>query len=310
MSRSFGDRSLTTRPPIETVPSEISSSPGDHAQGRRLAAARRADEHEELAVADVERETVHGRDAVLVDLVDVSKTTSATGCSFHRHISLQTWKGGRRRAGPPRRFPRAPRRRRAARARARRAPRAAAGPARGRRGLARQRSRSPASRGGTRSRRRRRRVADPAAGERVARAAQRDQAAVLGEKRRVPGVRPVPRHRAPGVLAPVALEAELVAGEDHRHARRRHLQPDADELPLARAGDRAEARRVVAVEERPGVEDGRPRHAGAERRASSRRPPGPPSRGRPTGTPQKPRRSSAGSSSPRSHVHTGRRKPA
>ena len=44
--------------------------PGDHAQRGRLAAARRADEHEELAVRDVERQVEDGLHAVVVDLVD------------------------------------------------------------------------------------------------------------------------------------------------------------------------------------------------------------------------------------------------
>ena len=42
--------------------------PGDHAQQRRLAAARRADQHHELPVADVEADRVHRLDAVRVDL--------------------------------------------------------------------------------------------------------------------------------------------------------------------------------------------------------------------------------------------------
>ena len=44
---------------------------GDHPQRRRLAAAGRADEHEELAVLDVERQVGHGVEAVVVDLVDL-----------------------------------------------------------------------------------------------------------------------------------------------------------------------------------------------------------------------------------------------
>ena len=44
--------------------------PRDHPQRRRLAAARRADEHEELAVLDVQREVLHGVHVALVDLVD------------------------------------------------------------------------------------------------------------------------------------------------------------------------------------------------------------------------------------------------
>ena len=80
----------------------------------------------------------------------------------------------------------------------------------------------------------------------------------------VPGLGPAPRHRAARVLAPLALEPELVSGEDHRHAGRRHLQPDPDELALARARDRPEARRVVAVEQGPRVHHRWPRHPGAE----------------------------------------------
>ena len=63
------------------------------------------------------------------------------------------------------------------------------------------------------------RVADPAARERFARAPQRDQPPVLVEERRVPALGALPRHRAARVLAPRAFEPELVAGEDHRHAR-------------------------------------------------------------------------------------------
>ena len=43
---------------------------GDHAQGGRLPAAGRSDEHEELAVGDVEAEVVDRLEAVVVDLVD------------------------------------------------------------------------------------------------------------------------------------------------------------------------------------------------------------------------------------------------
>ena len=50
-SRAPGATLLTTRSPIRIRPSVTSSRPGEHAQRRRLAAARRADEHEELAVA-------------------------------------------------------------------------------------------------------------------------------------------------------------------------------------------------------------------------------------------------------------------
>jgi hypothetical protein len=69
MSRSIGGSSFTTLPSIEMSPDEIASRPGDHAQGRGLAAARRADEHHELLVADLQVDVFDGVDAV-VELVD------------------------------------------------------------------------------------------------------------------------------------------------------------------------------------------------------------------------------------------------
>src|SRR5207245_2446085 len=84
------------------------------------------------------------------------------------------------------------------------------------------------------------RVADAAACERGMGTPKRDQAAVLLEQLRVPRVLPIPGHCPPRVLTPHSLQAELVTREDHRDSRRRHLQPDADELALARARDRPE----------------------------------------------------------------------
>ena len=52
---------------------------GDHAQRGRLPTAGRADEHQELAVGDIERELVHGVEAVLVHLVDLSELDAAHG---------------------------------------------------------------------------------------------------------------------------------------------------------------------------------------------------------------------------------------
>ena len=52
MSRSFAGTWLTTRPSIATVPDGDRLEPGDHAQHRRLAAARRPEQHHELAVGD------------------------------------------------------------------------------------------------------------------------------------------------------------------------------------------------------------------------------------------------------------------
>ena len=56
MSRSFGETSLTTRIADQDLAVTDLLEPGDHPQRRRLAAAGRADEHHELAVADLELE--------------------------------------------------------------------------------------------------------------------------------------------------------------------------------------------------------------------------------------------------------------
>ena len=53
MSRSDGSSSLTTRPPIAISPPVISSSPATMRSSVRLAAARGADDDDELAVGDL-----------------------------------------------------------------------------------------------------------------------------------------------------------------------------------------------------------------------------------------------------------------
>ena len=77
------------------------------------------------------------------------------------------------------------------------------------------------------------REANPAAGERGARASQGDQPPILVEEPGVPVVLTRPRHGPARVLAPVTLEPELVAREDHRDAGHRHLKTDSDELTSA-----------------------------------------------------------------------------
>src|SRR5437867_12208539 len=54
ISRSFGASSFTTRPPMEMVPRDDILQARDHSQRGRLAAAGRADQHHQLAVADLQ----------------------------------------------------------------------------------------------------------------------------------------------------------------------------------------------------------------------------------------------------------------
>src|SRR3954468_12318836 len=104
--------------------------------------------------------------------------------------------------------------------------------------------------------------AEPAARERRQRPAQLRERAHLAEERLVP--RTAPWHRAAPILAPGTFEAQLVPREQHRHPGQCHLQPDADEVALGGAGDRAEARGVVAVEQVPRVQHRLPRDPGPE----------------------------------------------
>ncbi len=59
---------------------------GDHPQERRLPAARRAHEHDELAVGDVQGEAVDGLDAVREDLRDLVDVDSAHAISSVRRV--------------------------------------------------------------------------------------------------------------------------------------------------------------------------------------------------------------------------------
>jgi hypothetical protein len=63
MSRSLGSSSLTTRSPIATSPPVMRSSPAPCAAGG-LAAARGADDDDELAVGDLHVDAVDDRDLV------------------------------------------------------------------------------------------------------------------------------------------------------------------------------------------------------------------------------------------------------
>ena len=71
MSRSFGATLLTTRSPMSSRPSLMSSRPGNASQCGGLAAARWTDEDEELAVLDLQVEVVDGDDVFAIPLVHV-----------------------------------------------------------------------------------------------------------------------------------------------------------------------------------------------------------------------------------------------
>ena len=79
MPRFDGGTSLTTSPPIFIVPLVMSSRPGDQAEERRLAAARRADEDDELALLDVEVDAL--------DDVDVAKRLLDVGELNRGHVA-------------------------------------------------------------------------------------------------------------------------------------------------------------------------------------------------------------------------------
>jgi len=68
--------------------------PVDHHHGRRLAAARRADDRDEVALGDLDGQVVHGRRAVRValgDLLEPDHSLTATALLAPRSPS---WCGG------------------------------------------------------------------------------------------------------------------------------------------------------------------------------------------------------------------------
>ena len=64
MSRSLGGTSFTSRPPMWISPSVGVVQPGDHVEQRRLAAARGADQDQELAGVDLDVDALEDLDAV------------------------------------------------------------------------------------------------------------------------------------------------------------------------------------------------------------------------------------------------------
>ena len=76
MSRSLGGTWFTTRPTDRDLALGDLLEPGDHPQQGGLAAARRTDQHHELAVGDVDLDAVQDVHAteILVDLADLDRS--------------------------------------------------------------------------------------------------------------------------------------------------------------------------------------------------------------------------------------------
>ena len=72
MSRYFGSTSVTSRVADQDAAGGHRLQPGDHAQRRGLAAARGAEQHQELAVRDVEVEALDHLDGA-EGLADVAR---------------------------------------------------------------------------------------------------------------------------------------------------------------------------------------------------------------------------------------------
>ena len=297
MSRSFGETLVDDAAADRDRAAGDVLEPGDHAQRGRLAAAGRPDEDEELAVVDVERQAEHGLHAVVVDLVDLVERDVS-----HESVTLQMWNAG---------------------------PSAGSTPLRG--VLAVQRLERDVKRSGDRLVRRARgeheqllvarlaqerdrvgrhvHVADAAAGERVARAAQRDEARAPARGRPCPrslgrstascAARPRPRRlraRARRRRTASARRASSSAARCRRGAARRvpaivrkravsWLSSRFHEWRTASHGTPARNRRIAAT-------DGSPSRLGT-----------------PTGMPQNCSCCSGSGSSRSSHVQSGRRKP-
>ena len=104
MSRSRGASSLTTRPLTTMSPPVTGSRPAIILQDRALAAAGGADEHDELAVADLEVDAVHDleRAVLLEELLDLDMRHRFSPQDFSI-VQLCSWNGRKlSSAAPPR----------------------------------------------------------------------------------------------------------------------------------------------------------------------------------------------------------------
>ena len=98
--------SVTSRPPIRIVPAVASSRPGDQPQQRRLAAAGRADEHDELSVVDLQTDIVDRRDPPPNSFVtrssdDLSPTATSSFSGDEDRLHLQAVVEDDESAAPP-----------------------------------------------------------------------------------------------------------------------------------------------------------------------------------------------------------------
>ena len=95
MSRSLGGTLLTTRSPMAISPRGDAFEPGDHAQQGRFSAARRADQHDEFAIVDVDADAMQDLDRAkrFLDVADFDRchrssrtARSATPSEETRHL--------------------------------------------------------------------------------------------------------------------------------------------------------------------------------------------------------------------------------
>ena len=102
MPRLAGGTTSITLPSMRTWPDVCSSSPAMMRQQGRLAAARRADEDDELAIGDLEVDALDDLDLAPKDFLTFSRTRDPTAFA-----PTDRWRGARASSGRRRARPRA-----------------------------------------------------------------------------------------------------------------------------------------------------------------------------------------------------------